>query len=94
MYGFIVCMYACTCRSSETGEGNFYFTGGNCKELFDLLDSLSQSGKTPPLMPKRNSVPAESIDIAKSMEYLELLQPSSVEESTSKLVKKPVITSM
>lgn len=85
--------YVHVCRSSETGEGNFYFTGKNCKELFDLLQSLSQSAKTQPPRSTTNAVPAENIDISKKMAYLEILLPSSAEESTSKLSPKPVIGS-
>ena len=85
------------CRSSETGEGNFYLTGKNCKELFECLQALSESGRTLPskLPATTNATPAESIDISTKKEtYLEVLAPSSADQLTYKSSKKLVVDSM
>ena len=89
-------MYIYVCRSSETGEGNFYFTGKNCDDLFDLLQSLSQSGKThSSRQPMTKAIPAGNMDISTKLAYLELLVPSSAEaSSTSKLAQKSLVRSM
>ena len=90
-----MCVYIYVCRSSETGEGNFYFTGKNCKDLFDLLQSLSQSGKTrSSQQPMTKAIPAENMDASTKLPYLELLAPSSAEgTSTCKLAQKPLVRS-
>ena len=87
--------YTYICRSSETGEGNFFFTGKNCKELFEFLQSLSQSGKTLPSKPSTaNAVPAESIDISTNHQsYLEVMAPSSADRLTYKSSQKLVTSS-
>ena len=73
----------CMCRSSDTGEGNFYFTGKKCSELFDQLQSLSQSARTQPSTSPTSPVPTAGMDITTSMSYLQLLSPNSVPEHES-----------
>ncbi|XP_065920350.1 uncharacterized protein [Dysidea avara] len=66
-------------RSSETGEGNFYFTGNKVFKLYQLLVSLSMKARPGISDPK----PSKSLDVPDlDDEYVYMDQSSSDEMST------------